>query len=262
MSAIAPPVANCFTAEELSAFERDGFLVVRELADESLRQRMLAAIYDGIERHIEPIEYEADLQYPGAPTDREARGGRTPRRLLQAHSRGAAFTEWLVHPGLTGRLSGLLGSPLYCPLAHHNCVMTKSPRFSSETGWHQDIRYWSFAERNLVTAWLALGEEYPENGCLQVIPGTHRITFPAERFDTDLFFRPDLPDNAQLIAQAVPVQLSAGDVLFFHCRTLHAASANHTDQTKLSVVFTFRGEGNLPTPGSRSASLPELLIHI
>jgi phytanoyl-CoA hydroxylase len=261
MPAIAPPVPTSFTAEELAAFEHDGFLVVRGLAEEALRQRMLAAIHDGIERQIEPIEYEADLQYPGAPAGRDAQGGRTPRRLLQAHGRGAVFTGWLVHPGVTGRLRGLLGSPLYCPLAHHNCVMTKSPRYSSETGWHQDIRYWSFAERNLVTVWLALGEEHPENGCLYVIPGTHRITFSADRFDTDLFFRADLPDNAVLIEQAVPVELSAGDVLFFHCRTLHAASANHTDQTKLSVVFTFRGEGNLPTPGSRSASLPEMLIH-
>lgn len=261
MFSLTAPVVTHFSAEELAAFDRDGFLVARALADESVQQRMLKAIHDGIERQIEPIEYEADLQYPGAPSDRNAQGGRTPRRLLQAHGRGAVFTEWLVHPGITGRLSGLLGSPLYCPLAHHNCVMTKSPRFSSETGWHQDIRYWSFTERNLVTVWLALGDEYPENGCLQVIPGTHRITFSADRFDTDLFFRADLPDNAELIAHAVPVELSAGDVLFFHCRTLHAASANHTDQTKLSVVFTFRGEGNLPTPGSRSAALPEMLIH-
>jgi phytanoyl-CoA hydroxylase len=261
MSSLTAPVATHFSAEELAAFHRDGFLIARGMADESLRQRMLTAIHDGIERQIEPIEYEADLQYPGAPTDRNAQGGRTPRRLLQAHSRGEVFTEWLVHPGMTGRLSGLLGSPLYCPLAHHNCVMTKSPRFSSETGWHQDIRYWSFTERNLVTVWLALGDEYPENGCLHVIPGTHRITFSADRFDTDLFFRADLPDNATLIEQAVPVELTAGDMLFFHCRTLHAASANHTDQTKFSVVFTFRGEGNLPMPASRSASLPEMLIH-
>lgn len=260
MSPLTAPVATDLTGQELADFDRDGFLVVRNLADDSLQRRMREAIQCGIERQIGPIEYEADLQYPGAPLNRDAQGGRTPRRLLQAHARGAVFTEWLMHPGLTGRLKGLLGSPVYCPLAHHNCVMTKSPRFSSETGWHQDIRYWSFAERNLVTVWLALGDEYPENGCLHVIPGTHRITFSADRFDTDLFFRTDLPDNATLIEQAVPVELTAGDVLFFHCRTLHAASANHTDQTKLSVVFTFRGEGNLPTPGSRSASLPEMRI--
>src|SRR5690606_34396039 len=82
MSSLTAPVATHFSAEELAAFDRDGFLVARNLADESLRQRMLAAIRDGIERQIEPIEYEADLQYPGAPPDRDAQGGRTPRRLL------------------------------------------------------------------------------------------------------------------------------------------------------------------------------------
>jgi phytanoyl-CoA hydroxylase len=254
-----PPLVS--QSEELAAFNRDGFVVVRGLADEPLRQRMLDVIWDGIRRRVEPIEYEADLQYPGAPVSRDAEGGGTPRRLKEAHSRDAVFTEWIQHPGVVSRLKPLLGSPLYCPLAHHNCVMTKQPQFSSETGWHQDIRYWSFAERNLVNVWLALGEECPANGCLKVIPGTHAMTFGTERLDSDLFLRPDLADNAALIATAVDVELSAGDVLLFHCRTFHAAGANRTGETKLSVVFTYRGEGNPPTPGSRSASLPEMLIH-
>ena len=54
--------------------------------------------------------------------------------------------------------------------------------------------------------------------------------------------------------------LEPGDVLFFHCRTLHAASRNYTDDTKFSVVTTFRPGDNPPVPGTRSASLPELLI--
>jgi phytanoyl-CoA hydroxylase len=139
--------------------------------------------------------------------------------------------------------------------------MTKHPAFSSDTGWHQDIRYWSFDRPELVTVWLALGAERPENGCLRVIPGSHRIALDRSRFDEALFFRPDLAANAELIAQAVPVELEAGDVLFFHCKTLHAASRNFTPQTKYSVVFTFRAADNRPRPGSRSAQSPELLIH-
>lgn len=251
-----------FSPEELAAFEHDGFAVARGLADEALRERMLKVVWNDIHRRVEPIEYEADLHYPGAPADRDAEGGLTPRRLKQAHGRGAVFTEWIQHPLVIGRLAQLLGSPLYCPLAHHNCVMTKHPRYSSQTGWHQDIRYWAFADRNLINAWLALGEECPENGCLRVIPGTHRIVFSADRLDNDLFLRTDLADNADLIDSAIDVELSPGDVLFFHCRTFHAAGANQTDDPKLSVVFTYRGEGNAPIAGTRSASLPEMLIHI
>jgi len=261
MTTLTAPATLEFTAEELGDFERDGFVVARGLADPALCKRMLEVTQDQVARRVEPIEYEADLRYPGAPIDRGAQGGSTPRRLLQAHTRGAVFTEWTQHPGVVGRLRALLGSPVYCPLAHHNCVMTKHPSFSSETGWHQDIRYWSFAERNLVTVWLALGDERPENGSLQVIPGTHRTLFSADRFDSDLFLRSDLPDNRELIEQAVPLELAAGDVLFFHCRTFHAAGANQTGESKVSVVFTYRGEGNPPTPGTRSASLPEMLIH-
>jgi phytanoyl-CoA hydroxylase len=221
---------------------------------------MRQATLNDVERLVEPIEFEADLQYPGAPRSREERGGRTVRRLKQAHARGSVFTEWLTHPGLVGRLTQLLGPEVVCPLAHHNCVMTKHPAFSSDTGWHQDIRYWSFDRPELVTAWLALGPEHPENGCLRVIPASHRIALDRGRFDEALFFRPDLPVNAELIAQAVPVALESGDVLFFHCKTLHAAGRNHTVQTKYSVVFTFRPADNNPRPDSRSAGSPELLI--
>ena len=58
--------------------------------------------------------------------------------------------------------------------AHHNCVMTKNPGYSSETHWHQDIRYWSFQQPELVSVWTALGREHKGNGCLRVLPGSHQ----------------------------------------------------------------------------------------
>jgi phytanoyl-CoA hydroxylase len=246
---------------DLATFDRDGFCIVRDVAPESLLRRMREVTHDGVDRLIEPIEFEADLHYPGAPSSIDAVGGRTVRRLKQAQARDFAFTEWLTHPGVVGPLRQWLGAELVCPLAHHNCIMTKQPRFSSDTGWHQDIRYWSFQRPELITVWLALGPERNENGCLQVIPGSHRMTFERDRFDEDLFFRDDLRENGALIDRAIFAELDAGDVLFFHCRTLHAASRNHTQDTKYSVVFTFRSADNLPVPGSRSAQSPELLIH-
>lgn len=264
-SLIAPPPAaglpTQFSPDECDRFERDGYLVVPGLAGPALCDRMLDVTRDGLQRLIEPIEFEADLHYPGAPVSRDARGGRTVRRLKQALTRDFVFLEWVQHRGVIDRLRQLLGPVVYCPLAHHNCIMTKAPAYSSDTGWHQDIRYWSFTRPDLVNVWLALGREYPENGCLQVIPGTHRMSFDRARFDDELFLRPDLPENACLMEQAVPVELSAGDVLFFHARTFHAASRNLTRETKYSVVFTFRGADNPPLAGSRSAALPELLLH-
>ena len=259
----SPPVHSspaCFSQQELDAWKRDGYIIVRRLADERMMDAMREEIREALVRLNGPIEYEADVHYPGAPESRDSEGGNTVRRLKQAHSRGFVFTQWIQHPSIVGRLRDILGPTVACPLAHHNCIMTKSSRFSSETGWHQDIRYWSFIKPELVNVWLALGEESPENGCLQLIPGTHLQTFSPDRLDPDLFLRPEIAENKVLIDSAIEAKLDPGDVLFFHCRTFHAAGANLTSQTKHSVVFTYRGGDNAPLPGSRSASLPELLI--
>ncbi|MCA9089566.1 MAG: phytanoyl-CoA dioxygenase family protein [Planctomycetaceae bacterium] len=254
-------VASLFTPDELAAFEQDGYLIVRGLAEPDLCDHMRAVTLDNVQRLIEPIEFEVDLQYPGAPESPAALGGRTVRRLLQAHGRDYVFTRWLTSPQLTGRLKQLLGPEYLCPLAHHNCIMTKEPQFSSDTGWHQDIRYWSFTRPDLVNVWLALGQERAENGCLKIIPGSHREKFQRAQFDDDTFFRTDVPENQPLLSREVRAELEPGDVLFFHCRTLHAATRNYSNETKNSVVFTFRSLDNPPLPGTRSALSPELLLH-
>jgi phytanoyl-CoA hydroxylase len=250
-----------FTPAEIDAFQRDGFVVSRGLAGPELVSRMKAVTLDGLARRVEPLELEADVHYPGAPDSRDSHGGRTIRRLKQALARDYVFTEWVTSPPLVNRLRQLLGPEIVCPLAHHNCIMTKEPRFSSDTGWHQDLRYWSFQRPELVNAWLALGSERPENGCLKVIPGSHRLTYRPEQFDEELFFRTDFPENQALLEQQKSVPLEPGDVLFFHCLTFHAASRNNTDETKYSAVFTFRALDNDPNPHTRSAASPEILIH-
>lgn len=249
-----------FSRDDLAEFQRSGFVVVRRLADSEICRQMIDVTRTTLAAPVGPVEYEADLAYPGAPGSRAAAGGDTIRRLKEVHARHPVFTQWLSQPAVLLRLEQLLGPRIVMPLAHHNCIMTKQPHYSSETGWHQDIRYWSFARPELVSVWLALGREAPENGCLYLIPGTHRMQFGRERLDDALFLRPDLPENAALISQKVAAELEPGDALFFHCRTFHAAGRNRTDQTKFSVVFTFRPADNPPIPDSRSASMPELVL--
>jgi len=249
-----------FSSDQVEQFRRDGYVIARGLAGNDIIQEMRLATLDGLGREIEPIEYEAELQYPGAPCSFEAAGGSTVRRLKQAHSRGVVFTDWLSREELVERLKQLLGSRVVMPLAHHNCIMTKQPRFSSDTGWHQDIRYWSFTRPELVSVWLALGSECRENGCLKLIPGSHLLGNEGSRLDGDLFLRQERPENRELLDRQISAELEAGDVLFFHCRTFHAADRNRSTEPKFSVVFTFRPDDNPPIPGTRSASLPELII--
>jgi phytanoyl-CoA hydroxylase len=241
---------------EAEAFERHGFVIVRGLGTPAVVEAMKAAATHDLAQPSGPVEYEADLHYPGAPDSRDAEGGRTVRRLLQAHTRHPEFKQWATSSGLASRLCPLLGAPVHLVPVHHNCIMTKHPRFGSLTGWHQDIRYWSFERPDLISAWLALVEENDNNGALQVIPGSHAMALDRGRFDEALFFREDLQANRQLIEQRITVRLRAGDVLFFHCRLLHAAGRNLSGSVKLSAVFTYCSGSNRPVAGTRSASQP------
>jgi phytanoyl-CoA hydroxylase len=243
---------------ERERFARDGFLVARRLADDArvavLRRTALAHL----DPLIGPAEFEADVHYPGAPTSREAAGGETPRRLLSALARDDTFRDWAMGEPVAGRVRELLGGEARVAQTHHNCVMTKHPGHSSATLWHQDVRYWSFDSPELVSVWLALGDEADANGALRVIPGSHRLELDRGRLDAELFLRPELPENAALIDSAVSVELGAGDVLFFDARTFHAAGRNGTTTVKLSLVFTYHREDNHPIPGTRSADYPSL----
>lgn len=259
-AASSPPTSR-LTTSEIDEFREQGYLIVRGLLPPAVRETMVEVTRTGLAEEIPPVEFEAEVHYPGAPASLESEGGRTVRRLKQAYSRHPVFGEWIASPPLAGRLQQLFdGRRVLMPLAHHNCVMTKQPKFSSDTLWHQDIRYWSYTRPELISAWLGLGSERVENGCLWVIPGSHRLAYTPEQFDADLFFRTDLPQNQALIATKVPVELDPGDVLLFHSLTFHAASKNHTTQSKFSAVFTFRPADNPPRPGSRSAAAAELLL--
>lgn len=241
-------------------FRRDGFLILPQLASPEFCNAVLQLAEQALLDQTQPIEYEADTRYPGAPISREAEGGHTARRLLQAVARDPLLMQWATDVRLTDNLKQLLGEGAMLSQAHHNCIMTKQPRFSSQTGWHRDSRYWHFQRAELVSAWLALRNETVENGCLLVLPGSHTWQIQPEQLDTAQFLRTDLPQNQTLLAQAKPVPLQPGDVLLFHSNLFHAAGHNQTSATKFSLVLTYRAADNPPVPSSRSASVPEIVI--
>jgi phytanoyl-CoA hydroxylase len=249
-----------FAPAEVEYFERNGFVIARGLASRERCERMKAVAQRHLAAEVGPLEHEAQVRYPGAPASLDAPGGRTVRRLLQACARDALYKEWATSPQITSRLHQLLGSPLELSQVHHNCIMTKNPAFSSATGWHQDIRYWSFQKPELVSVWLALGTEHEENGCLWLVPGSHRMEFRREQYDDNRFFRADIDENCEILQAKVAAELDEGDVLFFHCRLLHGAGQNRTALTKFAAVFTYHAVDNRPQPGTRSASLPEIAL--
>ena len=248
------------SAEQIDRFHEDGYLVFRNMLEPAACERMLAVTRRQLQEARPPLEYEAELGYPGAPPSLEAEGGRTVRRLRGAYDRDAVFRDWARDPRVLVKLRQLIGEPVCLTLAHHNCVMTKHPRYGTATGWHRDIRYWSFTQPKLICVWLALGDEVASNGSLQFIPGSHRVPIAPERLDDLDFLRPELPENQAFFRQGKAVELHQGDVLFFHSLLFHAAGVNSSGQIKNSVAFAYHGCSNQPLPDTRSAASPDLRV--
>lgn len=248
------------SAAQVEQFSNDGYLVFNKLLSPGACVAMLAVVRDHLERQVLPVEYEAEVGYAGAPSSIDAPGGRTVRRLRNAYQRDAVFRKWAEDARIAGWLRQLFGEPLCLTLAHHNCVMTKHPSFGTATGWHRDIRYWSFARNELVAVWLALGTESEENGALHVIPGSHRVQVGRHQLDDLDFLRPDVAENQALFAQGRVLELQQGDVVFFHSGLFHAAGRNATGQVKNSVVFAYRAQSNVPLEGSRSATAGDVFL--
>jgi phytanoyl-CoA hydroxylase len=235
-----------------------GYVVAPSLVSASALVELRTAALDALAARAPPLEFEADLQYPGAPSSRLAAGGQTVRRLLDAYARDPAFAKYATAAVLRDWMETYFDEQASMSRVHHNCLMTKHPLYGSLTGWHRDMRYWAFAREDLVSVWLALGEERIDNGALWFVPGSHRAHFEAHRYDDAKFFRADHADNAAVLRAAESPHLDPGDAVFFHCNTLHSAGKNLSDEVKLSLVYSYHGRSNTPSSGTRSALRPEV----
>lgn len=233
------------TKKQLTEFNKNGFLVLRNFADKSLCNEILEKAKIHLEKKQAPIETEQEYMNLNENSI-------TVRRLRQVYDREAVFRKWMTNEKIRPILKQILNDTPILTLAHHNSIMTKLPHDSTRTFWHQDRRYWNFENDDLVSVWLALGDEHLENGLLEFIPNSHKINFSKERFDSSSNFLDDNEENRKLIQQKTSTDLEKGDVVLFHCKTLHHASKNHTKKAKISFVYTVRAESNKAIKKTRS----------
>jgi ectoine hydroxylase-related dioxygenase (phytanoyl-CoA dioxygenase family) len=117
----------------------------------------------------------------------------------------------------------------------------KFPHDKAFVSWHQDGAYWGLRPPKVTTAWVAVGPSNAENGCMQVMPGTHKQTFP----QTDTY----APDNAlsrgQEIAvqvdesKAVNIELRPGEMSLHHIGIAHGSKANHSDYPRIGLAVRY-----------------------
>ena len=232
---------------QLDKFNEDGFLVINNFVENDFCDKILEKAKIHLEKKQAPIESEQE--YMNSDDNFI-----TVRRLRQVYNREEVFREWMTNTKIRPILKQILNDTPILTLAHHNSIMTKLPHESTRTFWHQDRRYWHFENDNLISVWLSLGDEFLENGLLEFIPASHKINFGKERFDENSNFVDDNKDNKELIKTKVSQDLKKGDIVLFHCKTLHHASKNITDSAKISFVYTVRAKSNNPLKNTRSDS--------
>ncbi len=254
--------------EQLETFQKKGYLVLRKFAGSEMCDTILDIAKAHLKHKVPPIETE--LEYVGKSKEQrktisdahaeEFEERITVRRLRQVYHRDIVFRQWMENAEMRPMLKQILGENPVITIAHHNSIMTKMPFSSTETSWHQDIRYWHFENDNLVSVWLALDEENDDNGVLEFIPGSHKISFTPDQFGEKEYFLSNTLQNASLIKTKEQTVLEKGDVVFFHCKLLHRANANRTKNPKISFVYTVRGKSNQPIPETRSSEFPEVML--
>ncbi len=111
---------------------------------------------------------------------------------------------------------------------------------AGNVGWHQDHGYWQCTTDDLATGWVAFQDTDLANGCMQVVPGSHKWGLLPE---SD-FFNTDLDGMKQKLAEHVghdivtePCTLKAGHLSFHHCLTIHGSGPNATDTPRRSLVM-------------------------
>ena len=137
------------------------------------------------------------------------------------------------------------------PVCHfHSKLMQKEPKVGGAWEWHQDYGYWyknqfMFPDQ-LISVMVALTDANKENGCLQVIRGSHKLGrinhgFAGEQVGADMV----MVDNALKSMDLVYSELKAGDALFFHSNLLHRSEANLSEHPRWSIISCYSSQSNL-----------------
>jgi phytanoyl-CoA hydroxylase len=212
------------TAANTTYYEQQGFLIARNLlSKEEIRQLMdeTIAIFRGERGAVEGL-----IPVYSDQGDDEVLKKYTAIHF--PHKISPFIFNILRHRKITRILSDLTSANVKCM---QSMLFVKGPGKAGQS-WHQDEYYIPTRDRSLTGAWIALDEADQENGCLWVIPGSHREGYIRRRMsytgkeyaDTDTCdIRPYTEKS-----DALPLPAKSGDVVFFHGYLLHRSLRNRS----------------------------------
>jgi phytanoyl-CoA hydroxylase len=144
----------------------------------------------------------------------------------------------------------------------HSKLMQKEPKVGGAWEWHQDYGYWYKNEfllpDQMMSVMVAITDANKENGCLQVIKGSHKMGriehgFAGEQVGASQHY----VDLALKTMELVYVEIKAGDALFFHSNLLHRSEGNLSDKPRWSLISVYNRSANIPyNEPSQSSTVP------
>jgi ectoine hydroxylase-related dioxygenase (phytanoyl-CoA dioxygenase family) len=224
-----------FTPEHLAAYNRDGYVVVRNF----FSKEEVDLLYK--------IAIDDDLMSQKSYDRVDASGLKTKLALWYALDE-SLYSKFARSERIVKGVEQILGGPA----AHyHSKLMQKEPRKGGAWEWHQDYGYWyknnGFLLPEMLSVLTALTPATKENGCLQMIRGSHKMGrvehgFSGEQVGADM----EKVNEALKIMQLDFLEMEAGDTAFFHCNTLHASAANLSDKPRWSIITAYNLASNKP----------------
>jgi ectoine hydroxylase-related dioxygenase (phytanoyl-CoA dioxygenase family) len=151
------------------------------------------------------------------------------------------YRQLLYHEPLLDIAESLIGPNIQL---FHDQALYKPARYGGEVPWHQDNGYWRCTPSNLVSIWMALDDADEENGCMNVIPGSHLESAPdhdravSEKGELPALLQANVDEN-----RAAPVPLKAGYAMVHHCLMLHQTNPNRSHRGRRAMVIHYMPTG-------------------
>ncbi|CAG7646274.1 phytanoyl-CoA dioxygenase family protein [Paenibacillus allorhizosphaerae] len=152
------------------------------------------------------------------------------------------FFKHASHPRLTEEIAQLCKTDTV--RIWHDQIQYKPPVSGGPTGWHQDHPLWPIIQpADLVSAWVALDDAVIENGCMWMVPGSHKWGNHQKYLASTPDFKPYhkqpelLPEGA--VVEAVPFEIKKGQVGYHHCMTWHGSPHNRSQLKRRAIAVHY-----------------------
>lgn len=167
-------------------------------------------------------------------------GGHLPPELHQKmHLVFPWVADLIRNPNILHAVQEILGPNILCWTTNLFAKDAHSKQFVS---WHQDAPYWGLEPHDVLTAWIALSPSHLENGCLKVVPGSHKKELSPHR---DSFNKNNLLTRGQEIQVEVskqdahPIELQPGEMSLHHVRIVHGSGPNTSNDRRIGIAIRY-----------------------